>query len=63
MKKRMLLKKKFEQFYSDILKRRKPNQEMRLQTDQEFQQNETKNINAANNLTSEAVKHLLPNKK
>ena len=51
MKKRTLLKKKLEQFYSDILKKRKPDQEMRLQTDQEFQQKEIKKIYAANNVT------------
>ena len=46
VKKRKLLKKKLDQFYSDILKKRKPDQEIRLQTDQEFQQNKIKNINA-----------------
>ena len=43
MKKRTLLKRKLEQFYEDIfLKKRKPNQEIRLQTDQEFQQKRDK---------------------
>ena len=37
-----------EQFYEDILKKRKPNQEVRLQTNQEFQQNEIKRLNESN---------------
>ena len=37
MKKRTLLKKNLEQFYDNISKKRKLSQEMRLQTDQEFQ--------------------------
>ena len=51
MKKGPLLKKGLEQFYEDILKKRKPNQEIRLQTDKEFQQNEIKRLNPSNNLT------------
>ena len=31
-----------EQCYKDIFKKRKPNQRIRLQADQEFQQNEIK---------------------
>ena len=42
MKKRTLFKKMLEQCYEDILKKRKPNQRIRLQTDQEFQQSEIK---------------------
>ena len=51
MKKRTLLKKKLEQFYSDILKKRKLVKEMRWQTDQDFQQNKIKKINAVNYVT------------
>ena len=36
MKKRTLLKRKLEQFYEAVSKKRKPNQEIRLQKDQEF---------------------------
>ena len=51
MKKGPLLKKGLQQFYEDISKKRKPNQEIRLQTDKEFQQNEIKRLNPSNNLT------------
>ena len=51
MKKKKSCKKKLERFYEDISKKRKPNQEIRLQTDQEFQQNKIKRLNASNNIT------------
>ena len=51
MKKRTLLKRKLEQLYKDISKERKPYQEIRLQTDQEFQQDKIKRLNASNNIT------------
>ena len=44
-------KKRLEQFYNDISTKRKPNQEIRLQTDQDFQQNAIKRINAAYDIT------------
>ena len=50
MKKGPLLKKRLEQFYEDISKKRKPNQEIRLQTDKEFQQNEIKRLNPPNTI-------------
>ena len=50
-KKKKSCKKKLERFYEDISKKRKPNQEIRLQTDQEFQQNKIKRLNASNNIT------------
>ena len=40
-----------EQFYEDILEKRKPDQEIRIQTDQEFHQNEIKRLNASSNIT------------
>ena len=51
MKKKHFFKKKLELSYEDISKKRKPNQEIRLQTDQEFQQNKIKRLNASNNIT------------
>ena len=51
MKKRTLLKRKLEQLYKDISKKRKRYQEIRLQTDQEFQQDKIKRLNASNNIT------------
>ena len=56
MKKEHFLKKRLEQFYEDILKKRKPNQEIRLQTNQEFQQNGIKWLNASNNITMFSAK-------
>ena len=43
MKKRTLLRKKMEIFYQEIKNKRKG--KMKLQTDQEFQQNEIKKLN------------------
>ena len=52
----MLLKRKLEQFYEDILKKRESNQKIRLQTDQEFHQSEIKRLNASNNITMFSTK-------
>ena len=38
------------------MKKRKPNQEIRLQTDQEFRQNEIKRLNTSNNITMFSTK-------
>ena len=56
MKKKIFLKKKLERSYEDISKKRKPNQEIRLQTDQEFQRNKIKRLNASNNVTMFSTK-------
>lgn len=42
MKKRNLLRKKVELFYNEIIKKRKMEEEMRVQTDLEFEQNNKK---------------------
>ena len=44
--KNISLFKKNEPFYNDISKNRNMNEKMRLQTDQEFQQNEIKKLNS-----------------
>ena len=56
MKKKHFFKKKLELSYEDISKKRKPNQEIRLQTDQEFQRNKIKRLNASNNITMFSTK-------
>ena len=57
MKKRTFLKKKLGQFYEVISKKNlKSNQEIRLQTDQEFQQIEIKRLNATYNITMFSTK-------
>ena len=38
------------------MKKRKPNQEIRLQTDQEFRQNEIKRLNTSNNIAMFSTK-------
>ena len=50
MRKRSSLANKLEKFYQDIQKKRSDNEKMRLQTDQEFQQNEIKKINRKYNV-------------
>ena len=50
MRKRSSLANKLEKFYQDIQKKRSDNEKMRLQTDQEFQQNEIKKINQKYNV-------------
>ena len=50
MRKRSSLASKLEKFYQDIQKKRSDNEKMRLQTDQEFQQNEIKKINRKYNV-------------
>ena len=50
MRKRSHLVNKLEDFYKDIYAKRKKNERMRLQTDQEFQQNEIKKINLKYNV-------------
>ena len=50
MRKRSNLFKKLETFYKEIDSKRKKNEKMRLQTDQEFQQNEIKKINLKYNV-------------
>ena len=50
MRKRSSLASKLEKFYQDIQKKRSDNEKMRLQTDQEFQQNEIKKINQKYNV-------------
>ena len=44
MKDVIFLKKKIELFYDEITKKRNMNEEMRIQTDWEFEQNETKSL-------------------
>ena len=56
MKKKYFCKNKLERFYEDISKKRKPNHEIRLETDQEFQQNKIKRLNASNNITMFSAK-------
>ena len=51
MKKITLLKKKIEIFCNCISKHRKNDQKMRIQTDQEFQQNDIKKLNSEFNVT------------
>ena len=46
MKSKNLLKKKLGEFYNDLSEKRQENEVMRLQTDQEFQQNEIKDLNS-----------------
>ena len=50
MRNRSNLTSKLEKFYQDIQKKRSYNEKMRLQTDQEFQQNEIKKINQKYNV-------------
>ena len=50
MRNRSNLASKLEKFYQDIQKKRSYNEKMRLQTDQEFQQNEIKKINRKYNV-------------
>ena len=50
MRNRSNLTSKLEKFYQDIQKKRSYNEKMRLQTDQEFQQNEIKKINRKYNV-------------
>ena len=50
MRNRSNLASKLEKFYQDIQKKRSDNEKMRLQTDQEFQQNEIKKINRKYNV-------------
>ena len=50
MRNRSNLTSKLEKFYQDIQKKRSDNEKMRLQTDQEFQQNEIKKINQKYNV-------------
>ena len=50
MKARRNLVKKLEIFYREIQKKRKNNEKIRLQTDQEFQQNEIKKLNQKYNI-------------
>ena len=50
MRNRSNLASKLEKFYQDIQKKRSYNEKMRLQTDQEFQQNEIKKINQKYNV-------------
>ena len=50
MRKRSQIVNKLEDFYQDISTKRKKNETMRLQTDQEFQQNEIKKINLKYNV-------------
>ena len=50
MRKRSQIVNKLEDFYKDISTKRKTNEKMRLQTDQEFQQNEIKKINLKYNV-------------
>ena len=50
MRKRSQIVNKWEDFYKDISTKRKTNEKMRLQTDQEFQQNEIKKINLKYNV-------------
>ena len=50
MRNRSSLANKLEKFYQDIQKKRSDNEKMRLQTDQEFQQNEIKKINRKYNV-------------
>ena len=50
MRKRSNVASKLEKFYQDIQHKRSDNEKMRLQTDQEFQQNEIKKINQKYNV-------------
>ena len=50
MRKKSDLVNKLEKFYKDIDQKRNKNEKMRLQTDQEFQQNEIKKINVKYNV-------------
>ena len=50
MRKRSQIVNKLEDFYKEISTKRKKNERMRLQTDQEFQQNEIKKINLKYNV-------------
>ena len=50
MRKRSNVASKLENFYQDIQHKRSDNEKMRLQTDQEFQQNEIKKINQKYNV-------------
>ena len=50
MKARRNLPNKLELFYKEIQKKRPNNEKMRLQTDQEFQQNEIKKLNQKYNV-------------
>ena len=50
MKARKNLASKLEIFYKEIQKKRLNNEKMRLQTDQEFQQNEIKKLNQKYNV-------------
>ena len=70
MKSKNLLRKKIELFFGDISKRSDLNKKMRIQTDQEFKQNEIKKLNKINNTILKCSvqnlvgeKHLLRNKK
>ena len=50
MKSRNLLKKKLAESYNDISKKRNKSQEMRLQVDRKFQQNEIKKLSSKFNV-------------
>ena len=50
MKNRILLKKKIELFYEEIMKKRNMNEEMRIQTYQEFEQSQVKRLNKKYNV-------------
>ena len=70
MKSKNLLRKKIELFFGDISKRSDLNKKMRIQTDQEFKQNEIKKVNKIYNTMLKCSvqklvgeKHLLRNKK
>ena len=68
MKNRSFLRKKVELFYNEIITKRKMDEEMRVQTDREFEQNKIKKLNKKYNEQCSAqefeeVKHLLLNRK
>ena len=50
MKSKNLSKKKLSDFYEDISNKREKDKPSRLQTDQEHQQNEIKNLNSKHNI-------------
>ena len=52
----MKKKRKIEQFYNDVSEKGKGREEMRLQTDQEFQQNNIKKLKTEFNVRMSSIK-------